>query len=485
MTVTVTGPTKVLSIIGIDSMTSTGSATASLVTGVTGPSNDPALRPDARATHPGYGLRGGTALVTLAVLLVGLPVALYKLGGDPLPQHVPAWSHITTLLLHRDNGTVFLGAVRDISWIAWAAFTVAVVTEAQAALRGRRAPRLRLGGLQNSAGWLVALIVLAFGSQPAAVLASAAPSVVTVSAVRHAPPADQPAHPADLPADYRTEASTADPAAPQVMSMGFSQMVTIRSGDCLWSIAQRYLGNGDLFPEIVKLNLGHDMGGGQKFTDPSVIWPGWVLQLPASPTGLSSADSPATGAPTAGGHAGHHSRDPRFSHPHPAATAPASDPAGAAATPAADPPAASPAPAAASAPAHAAAPSRQEASFARPAELTEISPFAMFGAGVLVGGVSVALARMRRRQRQARRFGRRIPVPVSAPVIAAEQRLRAAEQSYAGRPGAGSAIRGAGTGAAVQPGQRAAVPGRGHAVRHRRGHAVRHWRRDRLRIVPV
>jgi hypothetical protein len=33
----VTGPTRVLSIIGIDSMTSTGSATASLVTGVTGP----------------------------------------------------------------------------------------------------------------------------------------------------------------------------------------------------------------------------------------------------------------------------------------------------------------------------------------------------------------------------------------------------------------------------------------------------------------
>jgi Flp pilus assembly protein TadG len=37
VTVIVTGPTKVLSIIGIDSMTSTGSATASLVTGVTGP----------------------------------------------------------------------------------------------------------------------------------------------------------------------------------------------------------------------------------------------------------------------------------------------------------------------------------------------------------------------------------------------------------------------------------------------------------------
>ena len=37
VTVTVTAPTRVLSIIGIDSMSSTGSATASLVTGVTGP----------------------------------------------------------------------------------------------------------------------------------------------------------------------------------------------------------------------------------------------------------------------------------------------------------------------------------------------------------------------------------------------------------------------------------------------------------------
>ncbi len=37
VTVKVTEPTRILSIIGIDSMTSTGSATAELVTGVTGP----------------------------------------------------------------------------------------------------------------------------------------------------------------------------------------------------------------------------------------------------------------------------------------------------------------------------------------------------------------------------------------------------------------------------------------------------------------
>ena len=249
-------------------------------------------------------LRGAAALVTLAAWWSACRWPCTSWAVARCRSHVPAWRHVTALLLHRDNGTVFLGAVRDISWIAWAAFTVAVVAEVQAALRGRRAPRLRLGGLQNSASWLVALAALAFGSQPAAVLASARPRRSSPS--RRCGPARRrhQAHPAGPAADRPAGASTADPAAPQVMSMGFSQMVTVRSGDCLWSIAQRYLGNGDLYPEIVKLNLGHDMGGGQTFTDPSVIWPGWVLQLPASPAGLSSAESATAAGAAASQHGG-------------------------------------------------------------------------------------------------------------------------------------------------------------------------------------
>jgi DNA-binding SARP family transcriptional activator len=382
-------------------------------------------------------LRGGIALVTLAALVIGLPLALYELGGDPLPQHIPAWHQISTLLLHRDNGTVFLGAVRDLSWIAWAAFTVAVIAEAQAALRGRSAPRLRLGGVQSTASWLVALIALAFTSQPAAVLASTAPaSVVTVAAVHPEahPQAHLEAYPeaqTAAPTGRHAKPTTADPPAAQVMSMGFYQVVTVRSGDCLWSIAQRYLGNGDLYPEIVKLNIGHDMGHGQTFTDPSIIWPGWVLQLPAAQAnGVSSTGPTAPVSQPAGHHPGHASTDPRFGHPHPSATvsAPATDPAGAAA---ADPPP----PAASTAPAHPAAAAHSDASAAHPPALAEVPPLAVFGAGVLVGGVTVALARMRRRQRQARRFGRRIPLPASAPVIGAEQRLRAAAQPYPAEPG--------------------------------------------------
>ena len=401
-----------------------------------------------RGRRLGTTLRGAAALVTLAALVIGLPLVLYRLGGNPIPGHVPAWRHVGTLLLHRDNGTVFLGAVRDISWIAWALFTVAVAAEIQAALRGRSAPRLRLGGLQNGASWLVAVATLAFSSQPAAVLASAPAAVTVVSAVRSGPPPASPAvRPPERPvpahaADPRASqvnavdppvprVNAADPQAPQVMSMGFYQMVTVRDGDCLWTIAQRYLGAGDRYREIVRLNLGHEMGDGHVFTDPSVIWPGWVLQVPAGSGAPSSITSPAPAGHGASLHAGHDSADPGFRHPHPAASAgqPATDPASAG-TPAAG--ARPPAPA---------QPTARTTVSAQPvaAQLNQVPPYALFGAGVLVGGVTVALARMRRRQRQARRFGRRIPLPASAPVMAAEQRLHAAAQMHAGEPGPGPA----------------------------------------------
>ncbi len=340
----------------------------------------------------GTALRGLTALLTLIILVLGLPIALYRLGGDPLPRHIPSWHHVSTLLLHRDNGTVFLGAVRDLSWIAWAAFTAAVAVES---------------------------------TQPAA--------VAVVTSARPSPPAPRPspppARPANLPAQAAADATAAQPLAPQVMSMGFYQMVTVRGGDCLWTIAQRYLGQGDLYHEIVRLNLGHAMGDGQTFKDPAVVWPGWVLQLPASPDQVpTAATGPSAPVPQGHGasrHGGHDTSDPRFRHPHPAARATGPGP-NTAGVPA-DPPAAGAEP-----PARPATPDHAAAGAAHAAQPRQIPPLAIFGVGMLAGGATVALARMRRRQRQARRFGRRIPLPVSAPVIAAEQRLRAATLPYPG-----------------------------------------------------
>ena len=68
-------------------------------------------------------LRGAAALLTLIAAVIGLPLVLYRFGGDPVPRHLPSWHQLSDDLLHRDNGTIFLGAVRDVSWLAWAAFT--------------------------------------------------------------------------------------------------------------------------------------------------------------------------------------------------------------------------------------------------------------------------------------------------------------------------------------------------------------------------
>src|SRR5258708_2833637 len=118
-------------------------------------------------------VRGSAAVTTLGATTVGLPLMLYRLGGSPIPARLPSLQVMTFVLLHRDNGSLFLGAVRDISWLAWAAFTIAVLAEAQAALRRRPAPRLHLVGLQGAAAKLVAVASVSFTTPVGATLAAA------------------------------------------------------------------------------------------------------------------------------------------------------------------------------------------------------------------------------------------------------------------------------------------------------------------------
>ncbi|WP_303900729.1 LysM peptidoglycan-binding domain-containing protein [Anaerotruncus colihominis] len=58
---------------------------------------------------------------------------------------------------------------------------------------------------------------------------------------------------------------------------------TVVAGDCLWNIAQRYLGDGSRYPEVYRLNQsvidkGNEGTGNPKYT----IYPGQVLKLPAA-----------------------------------------------------------------------------------------------------------------------------------------------------------------------------------------------------------
>lgn len=74
----------------------------------------------------------------------------------------------------------------------------------------------------------------------------------------------------------------------------------VARGDHLWGIAARFLGDGFRWEEIWAANRDRDMGGGWRFTDPQLIYPGWVLELPVEAMeGLTDVAPPAV-APNAG-----------------------------------------------------------------------------------------------------------------------------------------------------------------------------------------
>lgn len=67
----------------------------------------------------------------------------------------------------------------------------------------------------------------------------------------------------------------------------------------IYEIAQRFLGNGSRYAQIVALNLNRDEPGGTKFHDPTKIAPGWILRLPgdAKGPGVRSGVIPSYGPP--------------------------------------------------------------------------------------------------------------------------------------------------------------------------------------------
>jgi hypothetical protein len=62
--------------------------------------------------------------------------------------------------------------------------------------------------------------------------------------------------------------------------------------ESLFSIAARTLGDGSRFVEIFNLNKGRLQPNGGRLTDPQLIEPGWVLQLPADAAGPGVRSGP-------------------------------------------------------------------------------------------------------------------------------------------------------------------------------------------------
>ena len=239
-------------------------------------------------------LRGLAALLLMLALLIGIPVALHALRGNPLPDPGTDLPGLLDRLTAPDtDGSLFLGALTWLGWLAWASFALSLLLETVAQLRGLPTPHLpALGPQQRAASALVAAAALLFTVpllHPAPALAAAAASPAPAATAPASAPATvtpgNPATPAGGPASEQTR------SAPQNDKP--SRTHTVQPGDTLWQLATDLLGDGARYSEIAKLNYGVAQPDGHALTSAHWLTPGWQLTLPDDAAPTTDTGSPA------------------------------------------------------------------------------------------------------------------------------------------------------------------------------------------------
>lgn len=231
---------------------------------------------------------GLLSLVGILIVLVGIPAALWIFGGNPLPNHLPSIAEITARLASPDDGTLFMGILTIVGWVAWATFALSLLVAIPAQLRGLPAPRLPgLSWQQGRASVMVAAVaamfaLIASGGISTAPAAHAAPATTTTSTATATATAVAP-----LAATTSPVVDDATPPAPA------SKVVTVESGDTLWGIATEELGDGARYPEIVDATTSTIQPDGQHLTNPDLIHPGWQVTVPGVAAQPDTTPAPA------------------------------------------------------------------------------------------------------------------------------------------------------------------------------------------------
>jgi nucleoid-associated protein YgaU len=225
-------------------------------------------------------LQGLAATLLILVLVAGVPFLLIAIGAAPWKADL---GELRTLLTSPDDGTLAMVVIAAVAWIAWAFVAVSVVLEVVSQVRGLPTPKLPgLGAPQRAVSQLVAVAALLLVAAPTVVAAFPAPPAHAAAA---APVLESP----------RLAAIEASPvlrdAAPVLADEAPTKHrstidYTVKRGDSLWKIAERLLGDGTRFTEIVELNRDELNGR------PDFILSGTVLKVPHDVTEVE-VDRPA------------------------------------------------------------------------------------------------------------------------------------------------------------------------------------------------
>lgn len=228
--------------------------------------------------------RGLIAVIALAAFVIGVPIAMLLVAPLRPPAELPTWDGVIDAVTRPDDGTLLLGAIQVIAWVAWAAFTASVITEIAAAARHVSTPRIPLlGGMQRLAGTLVTTAGL--------LLATSTTLTATATALTQTSATSTVLHQDDAqPGTAPTSTHLAEPAVysptPSTTPAENHPSITVRRGDTLWDLADRHLGDGHRYTEILALNHGRPQADGRALDDTHWIYPGWQLRLPRDATAL-------------------------------------------------------------------------------------------------------------------------------------------------------------------------------------------------------
>jgi LysM repeat protein len=214
-------------------------------------------------------VRRALARLGLLGLLVGTPLVLGATVGSPAFPDFRGSDGLSGSFVPADAVLRLLGLL---SWALWAYLAFAVLLHGSATLAAARSMRGQRALLAASSiltpKVVRSLVELAIGSA----LVAASVSVHVSSAL---PAMRQP---------VVVHAGQARPAAELLDRAGSSELARetyrVRPGDSLWRIAERELGSGFRWREIYRLNEGRRFHDGRSLTDPRLIYPGWVLDLP-------------------------------------------------------------------------------------------------------------------------------------------------------------------------------------------------------------
>jgi LysM domain len=240
--------------------------------------------------------RGLAALAGVAIIVVGVPVALASWVGWPLPTEVPTLSQVGAALRDTYIPDEFLvKALAVVCWLVWIELVASLLVEAVAYLRGRKAGAVPLaGGLQRGAARLIATVAL-LGSLLAAKSVSGSGGLELRAL---APTTSQALATlvADEPPDQRPDERMGRAGAPVASRAAARPAYEVQRRDTLWDIAERHLGDPFRWQEIFRLNQGKMQPDGRRLTDPDLIYAGWRLDLPDDAAGLAPS-APAVPAP--------------------------------------------------------------------------------------------------------------------------------------------------------------------------------------------